>query len=44
MLALADGKEIWSYEVGSPIISSPTVANGLVLVGADDGFVYAFGA
>jgi outer membrane protein assembly factor BamB len=49
LLGLADGRELWSYIIGGPVISSPAVvqapgrADGMVLVGADDGYVYAFG-
>ena len=43
MVNLADGKDIWSYEIGQPIISSPAVINGLVVIGNEDGNVYAFG-
>jgi outer membrane protein assembly factor BamB len=42
-LSLEDGAERWSLEVGAPISSSPAVAAGLVLVGCDDGRLYAFG-
>jgi len=44
LLCLADGKEIWSYQIGRPVMSSPRIVNGMVLVGADDGGVYAFRA
>ena len=43
LLSLATGKKLWSYELGKPIISSPAVANGSVIIGCDDGNVYAFG-
>jgi len=44
MLRLADGQEVWSYEIGRPIFSSPAVARGTVVVGSDDGYLYAFRA
>jgi outer membrane protein assembly factor BamB len=44
LLNLANGQELWSYSIGSPIISSPIVSDGMVFVGANDGNVYAFGA
>ncbi|MEK7812303.1 MAG: PQQ-binding-like beta-propeller repeat protein, partial [Candidatus Desantisbacteria bacterium] len=35
------GNVRWSYYIGSPIHSSPIVANGIVYVGADNGNIYA---
>jgi len=43
-LSLGDGKELWSYEIGQPIDSSPAVADGKIVIGSDDGGVYCFGA
>jgi len=43
MVSLSTGKLLWSYEVGQPIESSPAVADGKVVIGADDGNVYCFG-
>ena len=40
---LSDGKLVWSYEIGSQIISNPAVAAGKIFVGAYDGNVYCFG-
>ncbi len=40
---LADGKERWNYEVGAPISGSPAVADGRIVIGAEDGNVYCFG-
>ncbi len=34
--------EKWSYNIGSPIRSAPLIGQGMVLVSADDGKVYAF--
>lgn len=39
---LADDEETWRYEIGSAVKSAPAVANGCILVGADDGAVYCF--
>jgi len=44
MVKLADGKEIWNYEIGQPLTSSPAVIDGIVVIGSQDGNVYAFGA
>jgi outer membrane protein assembly factor BamB len=43
MVSLADGKELWKYEIGDSIGSSPAVFNGHFAIGCDDGFVYLFG-
>ena len=40
---LQDGKKIWSYEIGEPVIAAPAIANGTIVIGAEDGRVYAFG-
>jgi outer membrane protein assembly factor BamB len=39
---LSKGEEVWRYEVGAPIKASPAVAGDFILIGADDGSVYAF--
>lgn len=44
ILDLATGKPAWSYRIGEPITAAPAVAGGLILVGCDDGYLYAFGA
>jgi outer membrane protein assembly factor BamB len=38
----SQGGVLWAASTGGPIRSSPTVANGVVYVGSDDGKVYAF--
>ena len=43
LVSLADGKELWNYEIGQGITSSPAVADGRVVVGSEDGSVYCFG-
>lgn len=42
VLGLADGKELWTYEVGAAVKTSPAVTAQWVVVGADDGVLYAF--
>jgi eukaryotic-like serine/threonine-protein kinase len=42
-VALADGRELWSYEIGQPVGSSPAVAAGRIVIGSEDGSVYCFG-
>jgi hypothetical protein len=44
VLDVKDGKELWQYEVGAPIKISPAVAGDFIIVGADDGSLYAFKA
>lgn len=36
------GKPLWSFAMESTCHSSPTAVNGLLVVGCDDGYVYAF--
>jgi len=43
VVSLTTGKELWSYEIGQPIESSPAVADGKIIVGCNDGSVYCFG-
>ena len=43
MVGAVDGAEIWSYEIGSPVIGSAAVAVGMIVIGAQDGRLYAFG-
>lgn len=43
MLALDSGAEIWRYEV-SDGIASPSIIDGMVVVGSEDGTVIVFGA
>ena len=44
MVLLKSGKEIWNYEIGLPVGSSPAVVDSRIIVGSDDGSVYCFGA
>ena len=44
LLRLTDGKEMWSYEIGDAITASPAIADGIVVIGAENGYVYAFGS
>ena len=43
VVSLDKGKELWSYEVGQPIESSPAVARDRIVIGCNDGSVYCFG-
>ncbi len=37
-----DGKQLWDYDLGSPTHAPPAAAGGLLVVGCDDGNLYAF--
>lgn len=37
-----DGKERWSYQLGGSCHGTPVAAAGVLIVGCDDGYVYAF--
>ena len=43
MLGLTNGGLLWSRDLGQTVASSPAVVEGKIIVGCDDGFVYAFG-
>ncbi|ACB75472.1 PQQ-binding-like beta-propeller repeat protein [Opitutus terrae] len=43
-VALADGREHWSFMTGHRVRSTPSVADGAVFVGSFDGHVYALDA
>lgn len=40
-LDLDSGQELWVYSSGGPVRVAPTVADGRVFFGSDDGFAYA---
>jgi len=42
ILTEADGERLWSYKLESTCHASPIAAEGLLVVGCDDGKVYAF--
>ncbi len=42
VIETAKGTEAWSYLIGAAVKTSPAVAGGWVIVGADDGVIYAF--
>ncbi|MCK4958132.1 MAG: PQQ-binding-like beta-propeller repeat protein, partial [Planctomycetes bacterium] len=42
LLRLVDGEKLWSFDIGESIVSSPAVVDGVVVIGSDDGYVYAF--
>lgn len=44
VLDFADGSEEWSYTIGSSMLSTPSFANGMVFIGAEDGKLYAYGS
>ena len=38
------GEQIWAFQTDDSVVSSPTVVDGTVFVGSDDGNVYALDA
>lgn len=38
-----DGKHMWTFETGSRIYASPAISQGHLVIGCDDGTVYALG-
>ena len=43
-LSAATGTELWRFETGDIVRSSPAVAGGVVYVGSDDNHLYALDA
>jgi eukaryotic-like serine/threonine-protein kinase len=39
-LNLKDLQTVWSHKLGAPVVSSPAIGDGVVVVGALDGLVY----
>ena len=37
-------QEMWTYETGAQVFSSPTASNSVVYVGSNDGNLYAIAA
>jgi outer membrane protein assembly factor BamB len=44
VLELASGKKLWEFEAGAALSASPAIAEGRIVIGAQDGKVYCFGA
>ena len=42
LLVKPDGTRLWSFKMGGTCHVSPVAADGLVVVGCDDGWLYAF--
>lgn len=42
--AVPGGEQEWSHDIGSNVFTTPAIADGMVLVGSDDGNVYALNA
>jgi outer membrane protein assembly factor BamB len=43
IIQLRDGKQLMSYELGTPVTGSPAVIDQKIIIGADDGKVYCLG-
>ena len=42
-LDVVTGEETWRFETGSAVVASPAVADGRLVIGADNGVLYCFG-
>lgn len=42
-LSLDSGEKVWEFVIGASMIASPSVAEGKMVIGADDGRIYCFG-
>lgn len=43
-LGLRDGKQVWRFFTGAPVRLAPTVVDGRVYIGSDDGYAYCLNA
>jgi len=43
VLDLKTGAKIWEFDAGASIVASPAVASGRIVIGSQDGVLYAFG-
>jgi len=43
ILDIKSGSLVWSFEIGGSIISCPAISNDKIVIGSDDGNIYAFG-
>ena len=41
--ALEDGAVTWSFDVGAGVLGTPAIGRGTLVVGTDDGRLFAFG-
>jgi outer membrane protein assembly factor BamB len=43
ILDVANGDVIWQFDTASSIVASPAIAQGKLVIGTEDGQMYAFG-
>ena len=43
ILKLSSGEIVWKFDTGSPILASPSIAGGKLVIGTEDGILYCFG-
>jgi outer membrane protein assembly factor BamB len=43
VLDLKTGARIWEFDAGASIVASPAIASGRIVIGSQDGVLYAFG-
>jgi eukaryotic-like serine/threonine-protein kinase len=43
VLDAESGEKLWEFDTGAGITASPAVADGKVVIGAQDGRLYVFG-
>jgi outer membrane protein assembly factor BamB len=41
-LDLATGRKAWEFTAGAPLLASPAVAGGVLVIGSEDGTLYCF--
>ena len=43
MLDQGHQEKVWEFEAASSIVASPSVADGKIYIGTEDGILYCFG-
>ena len=43
MLDLETGEKLWEFDTAAPLVASPAIAEGRLVIGSEDGVLYCFG-
>ena len=43
VLDLDTGEKLWEFDTAAPLVASPAIAEGRLVIGSEDGVLYCFG-